>query len=212
MSAADALTLTEAGYVLNRSATALNKAVDTGVIRARQRKVGSTVQRVLGPAEMRFLLLADRLDKDLTPTGRRRLYEAIRHLSGDTRHVALGEIVLDLGKIDADLKTRLGRLDALRRWVETTGARGEPVIKGSKVPVHMVAALARSQSVAEIVEDCPSLSAEQVEAAIEYAKAYPKRGRPYPGRSLKRELGKLADLGAFEVDTKLADVVPRRMP
>lgn len=212
MSTADALTLSEAGYVLNRSATALNKAVDTGVIRARQRKVGSAVQRVLGPAEMRFLLVADRLDKDLTPAGRRRLYEAIRHLSADTRRVELGEIVLDLGKIDADLKMRLRRLDTLRRWVEEVGHRGEPVIKGSKVPVHMVAALARSQSIAEIVEDFPSLSTEQVEAAIEYAKAYPKRGRPYPGRSLKRALGKLADLGACEVETKPADIVPRRLP
>lgn len=212
MSAAETLTLAEAGYVLDCSATALNKAVDTGVIRARQRKVGSAVQRVLGPAEMRFLLAADRLDKDLTPAGRRRLYEAIRHPSADARRVALGEIVLDLGKIDADLKLRLRRLDTLRRWVETVGGRGEPVIKGSKVPVHRVAALARSQSVAEIVEDFPSLSTEQVEAAIEYAKAYPKRGRPYPGRSLKRTLGKLADLGAFELDMKPADVRPRRIP
>ncbi|WP_256570574.1 hypothetical protein [Bradyrhizobium sp. CCGUVB1N3] len=39
MSSAQALTLTEAGYVLNRSAAALNKAVDTGIIRARQRRV-----------------------------------------------------------------------------------------------------------------------------------------------------------------------------
>lgn len=179
---------------------------------AHQRKVGSAVQRMLGPAEMRFLLVADRLDKDLMPAGRRRLYEAIRHLSAGTRHVALGEIVLDLGKIDADRKMRLRRLDALRRWVETVSARGEPVIKGSKVPVHMVAALARSQSVAEIIEDFPSLGTEQVEAAIEYAKAYPKRGRPHPGRSLKRTLAKLADLGAFEVEARPADIVPRRIP
>lgn len=212
MSTAEALTLSEAGYVLNRSATALNKCVDTGVIRARQRKVGSAVQRVLGPAEMRFLLVADRLDKDLTPAGRRRLYEAICRLSGDAHRVALGEIVLDLGKIDADLKIRLRRLGELRRWVETAGDRGEPVIKGSKVPVYMVAALARTQSAAEIVEDFPSLSPEQVEAAIEYSKAYPKRGRPYPSRSLKRALGRLADLGAFDAGTEPADSAPRRIP
>ncbi|MGO7888896.1 DUF433 domain-containing protein, partial [Rhizobium ruizarguesonis] len=53
--------------------------------------------------------------------------------------------------------------------------RGEPLIKGTRVPLHMVAELARGQTVAEIVEDFPSLSREQVEAAIEYAKAYPKR-------------------------------------
>src|SRR6516225_6152275 len=103
MPAAETLTLAEAGYVLNRSATALNKAVDSGVIRARQRRVGSAVQRLLGPAEMRFLLIAGRLEKDLTPAGRRRLYEAIRQLSTEVHRVTLGEIGLDLAKVDADL-------------------------------------------------------------------------------------------------------------
>ena len=212
MPAAETLTLAEAGYVLNRSATALNKAVDSGVIRARQRRVGSAVQRLLGPAEMRFLLIAGRLEKDLTPAGRRRLYEAIRQLSTEVHRVTLGEIVLDLAKVDADLDSGLRRLDDVRRGVEAGEERGEPFIKGSKIPVYLVAALAREQSAAEIVEDFPSLSRDQVEAAIEYAKAYPKRGRPYPARSLKRALTELADLGAFDEEIETTDVAPRRIP
>ncbi|MGO4841819.1 hypothetical protein AB4144_57120 [Rhizobiaceae sp. 2RAB30] len=47
---------------------------------------------------MRFLLVADRLEKDLTPAGRRRLYEAIRQLSADAHRVTLGELVLDLDR------------------------------------------------------------------------------------------------------------------
>lgn len=212
MSSAQALTLAEAGYVLNRSAAALNKAVDTGVIRARQRRTGSGVQRLLGPAEMRFLLVAGRLERDLTPVGRRRLYDAIRQLSADTHSVTLGELVLDLGKIDADLKSRLHRLDELRRWVEAGPDRNEPIIKGTKIPVYMVAALARGQSIEEIVNDLPSLIRDQIEAAIEYAKAYPKRGRPYPPRSLKRALSELADLGTFDEEAETAEVAPRRIP
>lgn len=212
MSTTDALTLTEAGYVLNRSATSLNKAVDKGVIRARQRRVGRGVQRLLGPAEIRFLLVADRLEKDLTPSGRKRLYEAIRQLSVDAHRITLGEIELDLGRVDQDLKKRLNRLQALHRLVEKGGVRSDPLIKGTSIPVHMVAALARAQSVDEIIEDFPSLGREQVEAAIEYAKAYPKRGRPYPGRSLKRALADLADLGAFDEDVEQAEVTPRRIP
>ncbi|MGY3478350.1 DUF433 domain-containing protein [Bradyrhizobium ottawaense] len=34
------------------------------------------------------------------------------------------------------------------------------------------------QSAEEIIDDFPSLTRDQVEAAIEYAKAYPKRGCP----------------------------------
>ncbi|RUV82278.1 DUF433 domain-containing protein [Mesorhizobium sp. M1A.F.Ca.IN.022.05.2.1] len=212
MSTAEALTLTEAGYVLNRSPTSLNKAVDKGVIRARQRRVGRSVQRLLGPAEMRYLLVANRLEKDLTPTGRRRLYEAIRQLSADAHRVTLGEIELDLGRVDQDLKKRLDRLRALHRLVESDDERPDPLIKGTSIPVHMVAALARAQSVDEIIEDFPSLGREQVEAAIDYAKAYPKRGRPYPARSLKRALADLADLGAFDENVEPAEVTPRRIP
>lgn len=211
MSTATALTLPEAGYVLNRSTTALNKAVDTGVIRARQRRVGRAVQRLLGPAEMRFLLVANWLEKDLTPAGRRRLYEAIRQLSTDAHRVTLGELVLDLGKVDADLRNRLRRLDELRRCVKADDA-GDPLIKGTTIPVHMVAALARTQSVAEIAADFPSLTPEQVKSAIEYAKAYPKRGRPYPARSLKRALAELADIGAFDGESPAAEIAPRKIP
>ncbi len=48
------------------------------------------------------------------------------------------------------------------------------------------------------LEDHPGVRRLQVEAAAEYARAYPKTGRPYPARSFKRMLGELADLGAFD--------------
>lgn len=44
MSQVHHFTLSEAEYVLGRSPAMLNKAVDTGVIQARQRKVGNVVQ------------------------------------------------------------------------------------------------------------------------------------------------------------------------
>jgi uncharacterized protein (DUF433 family) len=212
MTAVQNLTLSEAGYVLDRSPTAINKAVDTGVIRARQHRVGKVVQRLLGPAELRFLRIADELDRDLTPTGRRRLYGAIRKLSLDVHQVTLGKLVLDLASIDSDLRVRLRRLDAIRTRVEPAGSSAEPTIKGTRIPVYMVAALARSQTVAEILEDFPSLNKEQVEAAVEYAKAYPKRGRPYPARSLKRALADLAEAGVFDEDDDQGEVAPRKIP
>lgn len=212
MPSAQALTLSEAGYVLDRPPALLNKAVDTGVIRARQRRVGSAIQRLLGPAEMRFLLVAERLDKDLTPRGRRRLYDAIRQLDDDVHRISLGEVVLDLGKVDRDLQIRLERLEALRGCVEPVEDGTEPVIKGTRIPVYMVAALARKQTAAEIGEDFPSLSRKQIEGAIEYAKAYPKRGRPYPTTSLKRALADLAELGAFDESADDTTASPREIP
>ena len=212
MTPAQTLTLSEAGYLLDRSPAALNKAVDTGVIRARQRKVGKAVQRLLGPAELRFLRLADELHKDLTPAGRRRLYDAVRKLSSDTHRLKLGELDLDLARIDRDLEIRLDRLDSLRQCVDRKEGRLEAVIRGTDIPAHLIATLAHEQTTEEILEDFPSLDRTQVEAAVEYAKAYPKRGRPYAARSLKRALADMAELGVFDEGDTPDGAAPRRIP
>ncbi|MER9313261.1 DUF433 domain-containing protein [Mesorhizobium australicum] len=212
MSATQTLTLSEAGYVLERSPTAINKAVDTGVIRVQQRRIGKAVQRLVGPAELRFLLLAEQLEGDLTPAGRRRLYVAVRRLPDDAHHLTLGQIVLDLARIDQNLRIRLQRLEQVRKKVDIDADRDEPLIRGTSIPVYMVAALAREETPEEILDDYPSLSRTQVDAAIEYAKAYPKRGRPYPGRSLKRALAALADTGAFEEREESLKGSPRKIP
>jgi uncharacterized protein (DUF433 family) len=206
------LTLSEAGYVLDRSPTDLNKAVDTGMIRARQRKVGKAVQRLLGPAELRFFRLAHELHKDLTPTGRRRLYAALRKLSTETHRVKLGDLDLDLSRIDSDLKARLGRLESIHQRVDRVGGEQDAVIRGTDIPAHLIAALAREQTVEEILEDFPSLERVQVEGAIEFGKAYPKRGRPYAARSLKRTLGDMAELGAFDEGEASRETAPRKTP
>ena len=99
MSQSQNFTLSEAGYVLGRSPATLNKAVDTGIIQARQRKVGNIIQRLLGRAELRFLRLVDELEKDLTPAGRRRLYGALRKLPDDAHKLQLGQLQLDLRRL-----------------------------------------------------------------------------------------------------------------
>lgn len=205
-------TLSEAGYVLGRTPAMLNKAVDTGVIHARQKKVGNMVQRLLGPAELRFLRLADELDKDLTPAGRRRLYGALRKLPDDAHKLQLGRLELDLGQIDTDLKDRMAKLEAVRGRIESTGARGEAVVRGTAISAHLIAALARDEGIDVVLADFPSMTRDQVEAAVEYAKAYPKRGRPYPTKSLKSTLADLADAGAFDDDGDPGEVAPRAIP
>jgi len=80
------------------------------------------------------------------------------------------------------------------------------VIRGTTVPVHVVAGLAKGETVDEIMEDYPSLTRAQVETAIEYARAYPKKGRPYPARSFKRMV---ADLGLEEITTDRTREGPR---
>jgi uncharacterized protein (DUF433 family) len=196
--------------VLERSNLAINKAVDTGLIRATTRRGpgGRRTLRTLGKAELRFLKLADTLDKDLTPVGQRKLYEAIRRLPDPAYQLHLGLLTVELSSVDRAIEDRLNRLAALKSHVEVQ-ASGEPVILGTPVPVYVIASLTKGETVEEILRDYPSLTRAQVETAIEYATAYPKKGRPYPVRGFKRAV---ADLGLDEIETEPTHEGPRLIP
>ena len=78
---------------------------------------------------------------------------------------------------------RLERLDAAREVVTISDdiMGGTPVISGTRVPVHDVAAaLEAGVPAKEILEDYPSLTEDRLELAALYAEANPLRGRPKP--------------------------------
>jgi uncharacterized protein (DUF433 family) len=86
---------------------------------------------------------------------------------------------------------RLHRLTEARGMVveDSEILSGTPVIRGTRIPVHDVAAQVETGvPIEEILEMYPRLSAAQVELATIYAKAVPQRGRPrrlsIPGASV----------------------------
>jgi uncharacterized protein (DUF433 family) len=205
------LTLNEAGYVVGQSSTAINRAVDRGVIKAKLQRRGKHQLRKVGPAELRYLAIAGEVEKDLTPAARRKIYEAVRRLPAGVHRLDLGLMEFKLSDIDQRISERLSRLEQVKAFVhEPAGA--DPVLRGTSVPVHVVAALAKGQSLAEIGEDYPSLTPAQIDAAVEYAKVYPRTGRPLPPRSLKRMLADAAEAGAWDEDTVAEPVGPQLIP
>jgi len=78
---------------------------------------------------------------------------------------------------------------------------GDPVFRGTRVPVHMIAAqLAQGSTSAELLASYPRLTAEMIRLAPVYAAAYPLRGRPrrqpwrdrQPVRRARRRLDTIA--------------------
>jgi len=68
-------------------------------------------------------------------------------------------------------------------------ADGEPVLKGTAIEVHRIAALLDGGlSAQDICTDYPLLDPALVQVARAYAEAHPKPGRPYPRTTLKRAL------------------------
>src|SRR5580693_7304686 len=54
---------------------------------------------------------------------------------------------------------------------------GDPVFRGTRVPVHLIAELvAQGSKPAELIESYPCLTAEMIRLAPVYATAYPLRG------------------------------------
>lgn len=211
MASAVSLTLNEAGYVVGQSSTAINRAVDRGVIKAKLQRRGKARLRKLGPAELRFLAIAGEVEKDLTPAARRKVYEAIRRLPADAHRLEFGVMEFKLADVDRRIAERLRRLTEVKALVDVR-PEAEPVLRGTNVSVYELAALRRGQTVAEILEDYPGLTAEQVDAAVEYAKVYPKTGRPLPARSFKRMLSDMVASGAWDVESNDEPMTPRLIP
>jgi len=79
------------------------------------------------------------------------------------------------------LATSLRELRRARRLVvsdpEILG--GDPVFRGTRVAVHMVAELlGQGTTSADLIESYPRLTSEMIRLAPVYAAAYPLRGRP----------------------------------
>ena len=110
MESAVSLTLNEAGYVVEQSNTAINRAVDRGVIKAKLQRRGKIRLRKVGSAELRFLALSGEVERKLTPAYRREVYQAIRRLSTDAHRLEIGVMTFQLVDVDRRIAERLNRL------------------------------------------------------------------------------------------------------
>jgi hypothetical protein len=200
------VTVNEASYILGQPSAVSNKAVDEGIVKAAIQRRGRLSSRLFGLPELRFYRVASDLGAKLTPSGRKSIYRAIRALSARQRRLRWGPFETDLATLDRQLLRKLKQLRALKQEIAMSDR--EPVIRGTGISPYAIAGLSAGQTVSQIIEDYPSLSRAQVEAAIEYAKIYPKKGRPYPARSFKRMVG---DIGLKDVPIARSAKGPREI-
>ena len=90
-------------------------------------------------------------------------------------------LTIDLAPFVRRTTERMDRLRAASAMVASVPGilRGTPVVRGTRVPVHDVAAsVVAGFPLSDILAAYPSITAEQVELAAIYAEANPPRGRP----------------------------------
>jgi uncharacterized protein (DUF433 family) len=170
-------TPTEAAVLTGLPLKAVNNAIDRKTVSAIAGQEGG---RLLDARALMSLSIERRLsDRLATPELRRKVFDA---LAGDPRDVLSlegGLLKIDLREPRRALAASLRDLRRARRLVvsdpEILG--GDPVFRGTRVPVHLIAELvAQGAPPNELTEGYPRLSAEMIRLAPAYAAAYPLRG------------------------------------
>jgi uncharacterized protein (DUF433 family) len=180
-------TVNEAAFLSGVSRHTVNQAIDRGEIRTRGRKDALRIEtdaagRRVGIAELIYL----HVQNFLSTKGRKVVYKKLMRLEVDLDSqppsIELDDGVrLDITGSVAEIRARLDELARVQELVEVNPEirGGEPVFRGTRIPVQMIADFVRQGvPVEEMLEDYPALTAESLGAAVRYVELYPRRGRP----------------------------------
>jgi len=178
----DALfTPTEAAVLTGLPLKAVNNAIDKKTVTTVTGEDAGRPTRLLDARALVSLSLERRLADRIAPELRRKVFDALTESPRQVVSIEGGLLKVDLREPRRELAASLRALRRARRLVisdfEIMG--GDPVFRGTRVPVHMIAELAaQGASEAELLESYPRLTAEMIRLAPIYAAAYPLRGRP----------------------------------
>src|SRR3984957_5911221 len=192
-------TPTEAAVLTRLSVKAVNNAIDKKTVPAVAGSREGHSTRLLDMRALVSLTLERRLADRFVPEARREVFDALARAPGNTVSLQGGFLKIDLREPRRELAASIRELRRARQLVasdpEIMG--GEPVFRGTRVPVHLVATLlGQASTETDLLEGYPRLTGEMLRLAPIYAAAYPLRGRPraqpwrdqQPTRSSRRKL------------------------
>jgi uncharacterized protein (DUF433 family) len=173
-------TPTEAAVLTRLSIKAVHNAIDKKAIPTFTGKKEGHATRLLDLRALMFLALERRLADRFVPQARREVFDALAK-ARNTVILEGGFLKIDLREPRRELATSLRELRRARQLVvnDPDIMGGEPVFRGTRIPVHLIASLLEQGTPeAELWKSYPRLTPEMVHLAPLYAKAYPPRGRP----------------------------------
>jgi uncharacterized protein (DUF433 family) len=174
-------TPTEAAVLTGLPLKAVNNAIDKKTISSVAGEDHGRPTRMLEARALVSLSLERRLADRIAPELRRKVFDALGDAPRNTVSLEGGLLKLDLREPRRELAASLRTLRRARRIVVSDPdiMGGDPVFRGTRVPVHMIAELLEQGAAeAELLESYPRLTAEMIRLAPIFAAAYPLRGRP----------------------------------
>ncbi len=194
-------TPTEAAALTGLPLKAVNNAIDKKTVSAIPGEEGG---RLLDERALVSLSLERRLADRLAPELRRKVFDALAESPRNVVSLEGGLLKIDLREPRRELAAALRDLRRARRLVVSDPdiLGGDPVFRGTRVPVHLIAELiSQGAGEAELRDSYPRLTPDMIRLAPVYAAAYPLRGRPrkQPWRDhqpVRRSRRRLADITA----------------
>ncbi len=174
-------TPTEAAVLTGLPLKAVNNAIDKRTVSAVTGEDAGRPTRLLDARALVSLSLERRLADRIAPELRRQVFDALAESPRNVVSLEGGLFKIDLREPRRELATSLRELRRARRLVvsdpEIMG--GDPVFRGTRVPVHLIGELVgQGATGAELLDGYPRLTPEMIRLAPVYAAAYPQRGRP----------------------------------
>jgi uncharacterized protein (DUF433 family) len=174
----------EAAAVSGVGIKAVHNAIDKHIVDSvpsAAQRAGGIVRRALTGEDLLRLKLWYGVGATLPADRRRRMFEEIKAAPTAKTVRADDLLIIDIAEARKQLKARIVDLDeaeaAIGRVKGVVG--GEPVFKGTRIPVRMIAAmLAQGADEAEVLEGYPRLTLRMMELGKIWVAAHPPRGRP----------------------------------
>ena len=180
---ANVYTAAEAAAVSGIGIKSVHNAIDKRIVET----VSSSSGRKLTEEGLLRLKLWYGVGSSLSAERRQKLFDSIKADPAADEIRADDLIIVDVARARGQVAERVRRLQEAETLVSRKKGvmGGEPVFAGTRIPVHLVAAmLADGAEAAEILDGYPSLTQRMLELATIWASAHPKRGRP---RSLEEQ-------------------------
>jgi uncharacterized protein (DUF433 family) len=174
----------EAAFVTGLSEKTINQAIDRAEVVPLPARGAEDRERMLAFPELVYLRLRGQVGRLLSPEGKRKLRQELGQVAGKPKHPAVVTIGALKVNVAPELKTLRKKLAEIKHmWsfvtIDPEVRAGEPVVRGTRIGIHALADLAAQGAPAEeLLEDYPSLTPESLDAALAWARMYPRRGRP----------------------------------
>lgn len=174
-------TTAEAAVLTRLPLKTVNNAIDKKTVTATIRERAGQPVRLLNRQALLSLTLERRLTDRFVPELRRQVFDALATSSSKVLSLDEGLLKIDLREPRRELAASLRQLQRARHLVtvdpEILG--GEPVFRGTRIPVQLIATLVAEGSTEDaLIEAYPRLTGEMIRLAPIYVAAYPLRGRP----------------------------------